>query len=164
MTETRARVRRHVTANPGVHFNAVTREVGIATGQTQYHLRRLLRAGALTREEVCGRTHYFPPEFTERERTTIALLRRESAGAFLLELLARGEASPAALAADLDLARSTIEWHVSTLQDADLVEKRYREGGVSIRLRRPGEVAGVLESVAPSLAERFDHPVDGRLE
>ncbi|MGM0606697.1 MAG: winged helix-turn-helix transcriptional regulator, partial [Halobacteriota archaeon] len=78
MTDTKTRVRSHVESTPGVHFNAVSRNLDIATGQTQYHLRRLLRDDSIQSLEVCGRTHYFATGYSEREQAAIALLRRET--------------------------------------------------------------------------------------
>lgn len=155
MSETRAAVRAHVESNPGVHFNAVTREVGIATGQTQYHLRRLLRDGAVTRRDVCGRTHYFPDGYTEREQAAIALFRRETTRDIVLELLERGEYPVAELTTAVDVARSTVEWHLSNLVEYDLAEKRKDGRAVTVRLTDPETTRRLLVEVDPSLADRL---------
>jgi len=107
MTETRTRVRSHVEANPGVHFNAIGRDLDIATGQTQYHLRRLLESGSLRRLEVSGRTHYFPAGYSETEQAAIALLRRETTREIVLLLLDDEIDRPAELADSVGVARST---------------------------------------------------------
>ena len=168
MTTTRSRVRTHVEANPGVHFNAVSRNLDIATGQTQYHLRRLIRAGRLHSAEVCGRTHYFPEGYSEKERAAIALLRRETTRELVMLLLDRGEVTPAALADEIGIARSTVEWHLSNLAEYDLVKKAYEGRSVSVRPTRPKLLRETLVEIDPNLpdrlVDRFSRLVDSLLE
>ena len=168
MTETKTRVRSHVEATPGVHFNAVSRNLDIATGQTQYHLRRLLRDDSIRSLEVCGRTHYFPTGYSEREQAAIALLRRETTRELVLLLLDRGSAHPDELAAAAGIARSTVEWHLSNLIEYDLAEKEYDGRAVSVRLTRPELLRELLVEIDPSLpdrlVDRFSRLVDSLLE
>ncbi len=168
MTDTRSRVRSHVEANPGVHFSAVSRNLDIATGQTQYHLRRLLRAGTLHSAEICGRTHYFPDGYSERERAAIALMRRETTRELVMLLLEKGAVTPAALAGELGVARSTVEWHLSNLFEYELVEKEYEGRTVTVRPTRTGLLKETLVEIDPSvpdrLVDRFSRLVDSLLE
>jgi predicted transcriptional regulator len=168
MTETRSRVRTHVESNPGVHFNAVSRDLDIATGQTQYHLRRLLKGGSLRSLEVCGRTHYFPNGYSRTEQAAIALLRRETTRELVMLLLDRETDQPAELADAADIARSTVEWHLSNLIEYDLAEKVYDGRTVSVRLTRPDLLRETLVEIDPSLpdrlVDRFSRLVDSLLE
>jgi predicted transcriptional regulator len=165
---TRRTIADHVRANPGVHFNAVVRELDLAPGQVQYHLRRLRDAEMVVAEEVSGRTHFYPPGYDDWERTALAMFRRETARDVLAHLLDAGETTPADLAADLDLARSTVEWHLDNLIAADLVAKRREGGRVSLELARPAATADLLAEITPSLPERlvdrFTRLVDGFVE
>ncbi|TKR24820.1 winged helix-turn-helix transcriptional regulator [Natronomonas salsuginis] len=168
MTETRSQVRTHVESNPGVHFNAVSRDLDIATGQTQYHLRRLLKGGSLRSLEVCGRTHYFPNGYSRTEQAAIALLRRETTRELVMLLLDRETDQPAELADAADIARSTVEWHLSNLIEYDLAEKVYDGRTVSVRLTRPDLLRETLVEIDPSLpdrlVDRFSRLVDSLLE
>ncbi|SEW34911.1 winged helix-turn-helix transcriptional regulator [Halobacterium jilantaiense] len=156
MMDVRRAVDEHVESNPGVHFNELARNLDIATGQAQYHLRNLRKAGSLDVEEVRGRTHYFPPGYDPWEQRTIALLRRETVRSIIVAALEEPEPSAADLAADLDVARSTISWHVSTLIEADVAEKTYDQKGRShITLTRPAETRQLLGEVTPSLPDRL---------
>ena len=91
MTDTRTRLAKHVSATPGVHFNGLVEQSGLAPGQVQYHLRRLRADGVVRQERLYGKTHYYPPEYDDRERRALALLRRETARDVLLALLDDGE-------------------------------------------------------------------------
>jgi len=156
MSTVTQRVHEHVRANPGVHFTAVTEDLDIATGQAQYHLRKLDRAGDVVVEEVRGRTHYFAGSEDPWERRAFAFARRETARALFAHLLDDGPLAAADLADRLDLSRSTVAWHVSSLAEADLVEKSYGDRGrVVVELTRPAATRRVLTEVTPSLADRL---------
>jgi predicted transcriptional regulator len=156
VTAQRERIRRYVADHPGVHFNKLARELGLATGQLQYHLKKLRRADALVSKSLYGRTHYYTPEYGEWERGAVAVLRRETARDVLLHLIESGPSAPAPVADDLGIARSTLEWHLGHLTEQDLVEKRRDERGrVTLVLARPAETAAMLRLIEPSIPERL---------
>ncbi|WP_232701552.1 winged helix-turn-helix transcriptional regulator [Halobacterium wangiae] len=169
MTAVRERIHDHVVANPGVHFNAVVRELDVAPGQVQHHVRSLREDGALAADGFYGRTHYFPPETDEWDRGALALARRETARDVLLCLLDAGPSSPSDVAERVGVARSTLEHHVSNLVECGVVEKRRdARNRVTLALTRPEETVRVLDAVEPSVPERFfdrfERLVDGLLE
>jgi len=156
MATVRNRVQDHVQANPGVHFSALKEELDIATGQAQYHLRKLDRAGDIVTEEIRGQTHYFDQSYDPWERRVLAFARRETARALLAHLLEDGPLGAAELADRLELSRSTVAWHVSSLADAGIVEKSYgARGRVVVELVRPAETRRLLGDVTPSLTDRL---------
>jgi predicted transcriptional regulator len=167
MATTRTRVRRHVRETPGVHFNQVERDLDIATGQAQYHLRRLVKDDELVVERIAGRAHYFDPSFDPWERRALAFLRRETARGIVLRLHADGPLRPETLASELDLARSTVSWHVSNLADAEIVTKS-DDRPMTLTLTHPDRTANLLEMVSPSLpdrlVDRFIRTVDSLFE
>ncbi|ELZ42821.1 ArsR family transcriptional regulator [Halorubrum saccharovorum DSM 1137] len=167
MPDTRSRVRRHVRETPGVHFNRVGRDLDIATGQAQYHLRRLVRDGEIAVERIGGRAHYFDPAFDPWERRAIAYLRRETPRGILVRLHADGPTRPATLAEGLGIARSTVSWHASTLVESGIVEKS-DDRPLRLSLARPERTAALLDEVSPSLpdriVDRFVRTVDSLFE
>lgn len=119
-------------------------------------------------QSVDGRTHYFPPGYDEEERRAIATLRRETARDVVTMLVARGSSPPAAVADELGIARSTLEWHLTRLTEASVVEKRRDERGrVTLVLDDPERVGELLAAVEPTvperLVDRFTRLVDGLL-
>ncbi|MES3160320.1 MAG: winged helix-turn-helix transcriptional regulator [Halorubrum sp.] len=153
MVATRERIRRHVHDTPGVHFNRLGRELELATGQVQYHLRRLREAGEVVAEPVGGQTHYFPPGYDPWERRLIGYLRRETPRAILVRLHANGPTRPVDLADELGLARSTVAYHVSNLADAGVVDRSTDEP-MRVALAEPVRTADLLDAVSPSLPDR----------
>lgn len=154
--DTRQRIRDHVRASPGIHFNALVRDSEFAPGQVQYHVRRLLKAGTVTEERLYGRTHYYPPDHDPWERRTLALARRETARELLVHLLEREEAKPADVADALGIARSTLEWHLNRLVEQGIVRKE-RDGRerVTLRVSHPDRTARLLAETTDSLPDRF---------
>jgi DNA-binding MarR family transcriptional regulator len=169
VSESREQVERYVRARPGVHFSAIVDGLDQATGQVQHHAARLVRAGRLERETLYGRTHFYPAGYDERERTVIALLRRETTGDLVHRLLSESGRRPAELASDLDVARSTVEYHLDRLVDHDLVEKRRgADGRVTVHLTRPRETGRLFAEVEPGtfarLVDRFERLTDRLLD
>jgi predicted transcriptional regulator len=166
VSETRERIAVHVETNPGVYFSELVRDLDLAPGQVQYHLRRL--DDRVVAADLFGRTHYFPPGYDERDRRLLAALRRETARDILVCLLRRGPSAPATVADDLDIARSTLEWHLDRLVAEDVVRKsRDERGRVTLVLADPDWIGDHLDAVHPSLpgrlVDRFDRLLDGLL-
>lgn len=169
MTETRERLASHVRSHPGIHFSGLVRALDLAPGQVQYHLRRLRASDDVVEESLAGRTHYYPPGYDGWERRTLATLRRETAGDVVGYLLEAGEARPARVAEEVDIARSTLEWHLDRLTEVGLVEKRRDDRNRVVLLpARPAATVRLLREADPSLSDRlvdrFSRLVDRLLE
>lgn len=169
MSETRERIARHVHAHPGVHFNDLVRTLDLAPGQVQYHLKRLCSAGSVVDERLYGQTHYYPPDCDEWERGALSLLRRETAGDVVAVLAEHGTARPQRMADELDIARSTLEWHLGHLVEQDVVAKQRDERNhVTLALVRPAVTATLLEAADPStparMVDRFTRVADRLLD
>lgn len=169
MTDTRRQIRTHVRNNAGIHFNDLVRESDFAPGQIQYHVRRLIDQDELVRGEYYGRTHYYPPEYDEWERAALALFRRETTREIVVHLIEHEPASPAEVAETLEVARSTLEYHLSRLVDREIVEKRYDERNrVTLALANPERTGELLAEVEPTvpdrLVDRFTRLVDELLD
>ncbi|NGM67824.1 ArsR family transcriptional regulator [Natronolimnobius sp. AArcel1] len=169
MTTTRRQIRTHVQANAGIHFNELVRESEFAPGQIQYHVRRLIDNDDLVRSEFYGRTHYYPPTYDEWERAALALFRRETTRELVVYLIEHESAGPSDVAARLDIARSTLEYHLERLVEHEIVEKSYdARNRVTLSLANPertGELLATVEPTVPDrLVDRFTRLVDDLLE
>lgn len=168
MTNTRTRIEDAVRATPGIHFNGLVRSLDLATGQVQYHLKQLLATDEIVATELYGRTHYYPREVDGADRRTIALLRRETTREIVALIFGRDTARPGAIAHDLGIARSTLEWHLDRLIEQGLVVKRRGDGNrVTLDLTDPIRTIELVREVDPSLLEErvsgYTGLVEGRL-
>ena len=169
MSEVRAQIRERVASDPGIHFNELVRELDLAAGQVQYHVRRLIGSDELVREPLYGRTHYYPATFDAWDRRALAVLRQETCRAVVASLSAHGPSRPDDVATELEIARSTLEWHLTHLAEQELVEKRYDERGrVTVELLEPERTGHLIARVTPTasdrLVDRFIRLVDLLLE
>lgn len=169
MSNTRATITNSIETHPGLHFNELIRRLELAPGQLQYHIKQLQATEDVIAESVYGKTHYFPPEYNQWERTALALLRRETAGEIVAYLLTEGDTSPAAVAEELDIARSTLEWHLDRLLEQGLVEKqRDISNRVTLTVRNADRTVELLREADPTLGERmvdrFTRLVDNLLD
>ncbi|MXV61200.1 ArsR family transcriptional regulator [Natronorubrum sp. JWXQ-INN-674] len=169
MSDTRNQIRAHIHSNAGIHFNELVRLSEFAPGQVQYHVRRLIDTGDLVREEIHGQTHYYPPQYDDWERGALALFRRETSREIVVFLIEHEPSRPATVADELEIARSTLEYHLDHLTERDIVEKTYDERNhVSLSLANPDRTAPLLSEIAPTvpdrLVDRFTRLVDGLLE
>ena len=165
LSETRRRIVRHIHAHPGVHFNALVRALDLAPGQIQHHLKVLLADHDIVEEHLYGRTHYYQEGFDPWKRQALALLRRETSRDVITVLLRVGPAAPSVVADELDIARSTLEWHLDRLESAQLVRKeRDNRNHVTVVLDRPSQTAALLRDADPTLlgrlADRYTRLVD----
>ena len=156
MNETRNRIDRHIHSRPGVHFNNLVRTLDLAPGQVQYHIKQLLSAEAIVDEQLYGQTHYYPPEYNSWKRGALSLLHRETAGDIVTLLCEHGTARPQWVADELDIARSTLEWHLDHLVEQAVVRKRRNERNhVTLELVRPAKTAELLDEINPAMPERM---------
>ncbi|MFC6872439.1 winged helix-turn-helix transcriptional regulator [Halobellus marinus] len=152
----RQRIETYVAEHPGAHFSELSRELDLATGQVQYHVRKLVRGDALARKRLYGRTHFYPPSYDEWQRSALALLCRETAREILFVLLEEGPAHPDDVADDVGIARATVEYHVDRLREQDLIDKEYGEGNrVTLSVSDPEATADLLAAIEPSLPDRL---------
>lgn len=155
MTGTKETIAAEIGRTPGIHFNALVRTLPFAPGQIQYHLRELVGEDVV-RDELFGRTHYYPPGYDEFERTALALIRRETTRDVLATLIEGGPQVPSAVATEVGIARSTLEHHVDSLETAGLVEKRRdAHNHVTLVVAAPERIGELLADVTPTLPERL---------
>ena len=153
---TRRSIRDRIREREGTHFNELVRNTEFAAGQVQYHLRQLLRDREVFQGQFYGRTHYYATDRPERERAALALFRRETTRALVVALLEDEPAHPADLAAELDVARSTVEHHLGHLVERDVVRKQTDvQGRVTVSLVDPQRTARLLQIVTPTVPDRF---------
>ena len=84
----------YVAATPGAHFSKVRDDLQLGTGETQHHLRRLEREGAVESREDGEYRRFFPADrFSEFEQVALGYLRRETPRGMVVALLRDPDAS-----------------------------------------------------------------------
>lgn len=121
--ESRKQIFEYVHANPGSHFSEVKRELDMETGLLQYHLRKLEEYNVIESKDHQGKRRLFVArELNAEEQSILSTLRYETTRRILLYLLEHGPARNGEIADAVDIAPSTVTWHVSNLLDQGVVE------------------------------------------
>jgi predicted transcriptional regulator len=136
----------YLTATPGAHLSKIRDDLGLGTGETQHHLRRLLEADAIESVRDGDYRRFFPAgRFGSFEQVALGYLRRETPRGMVIELLSDPNASVGDLASALDVAPPTVSKHAAALEEAGLLD---REDGYA--LARPETMLVLLVRYADS--------------
>jgi predicted transcriptional regulator len=145
-SDARGTIAGYLATTPGAHFSKIRDDLDLATGETQHHLKRLERQGAVESHRDGDYRRYFPAhEFDTFERRALGFLRRETPRGMVIALLRNRDATASDLAAELGVSRPTVSKHAAELDAAGLLS---REDGYS--LVRPERLLTLLVGYADS--------------
>jgi predicted transcriptional regulator len=139
----------YLAITPGAHFSKVRDDLKLGTGETQHHLRRLERDGAVEHRKDGDYKRYFPAgRFSDFEQRALGYLRRETSRRMLIALLRDPEATGADIADAADVSRSTVSKYAAELESVGLLA---REDGYEIE--RPETLLTLVVRYADSFGE-----------
>lgn len=148
-SETREAIAGYVMATPGAHFSKLRDDLKLGTGEAQYHLRRLVDAGAVDVHRDGDYKRFYPAgRFSAFEQVALGYLRRDTARALVVELLQHPGATGTELAAALDVSRPTVSRYATELDAAGLLS---REDGYAVQ--EPETLISLLLRYADSFDE-----------
>jgi predicted transcriptional regulator len=123
-SEVREAIVGYLAATPGAHFSKLRDDLKLGTGETQHHLRRLERDGAIEHRKDGEYKRYFPAgRFSAFEQRALGYLRRETPRRMLVALLREPEATGSEIAATADVSRSTVSKYAAKLESAGLLSR-----------------------------------------
>jgi predicted transcriptional regulator len=156
-TDSREAIRGYVASTPGAHFSKIRDDLGLGTGETQHHLRRLVDDGAVGfRRDGDYKRFFSAGRFSEFEQVALGYLRRATPRGMLLELLENPGTTGAELAAHLDVSRPTVSGYAVDLDEAGLLS---RDGGYAVE--RPETLLTLVVRYADSLGAEAVAVADG---
>ena len=121
-SDAREAIAGYLQTTPGAHFSKVRDDLGLGTGETQHHVRRLLDAGVIeSRRDGDYRRFYPARRFSTFEQVALGYLRRATPRGMVIELLRNPGASGSELATALDVSAPTISRYAAELADAGLL-------------------------------------------
>ena len=134
---TRQRVYQAVNEHPGLHLREVARRLDLRASHAEYHLHQLTKAGLVKAERSEGYKRYFVTIEPNREipdgavqpedRSWVSLLRQERPLEIVAHLLQQGPSQMGEIADRMNVAKSTLSYHVDKLEEEGIVE-RTRDG------------------------------------
>lgn len=138
----RREIFQHVSENPGVHFRGLLEALDYAKGTLQYHLRWLEDEALLESSDDGKFTRYYAADtFDEADQAVMNALRRKVARRVVAHLATDGPLSTTELSERVEKSASTVSWHLSNLEEADLVSSERDGRSVAYELDDPDRVA-----------------------
>lgn len=161
--ETRKLIFDAVCATPGLGVHEISKVAGVSYSTATYHLERLIAAGMIVMTPDGNKLCYYKNggAFSESERRILPLLKNEEAAKLFEAILAQPGTYRAALAEQLGVTATTINWHLRRLRDAGLVDETRAGRSAHLFARvealRPTflALASKVEPSEPSIAEKL---------
>ncbi|MFP4000735.1 MAG: winged helix-turn-helix transcriptional regulator [Thermoplasmata archaeon] len=157
--ETRKKIFEVIKEYPGLNMKAIERKTGMDLNLVKYHLKKLEKMEVVNKVEEEGYKRYYPTKYPgerldKRDKRLLGLLRKEKPLAIVIYLLNHGgKAKHKEISEELDIAPSTLSYHLDKLRDKKVLT---REEG-SYKLLNEKHISHLLLEYEPpdDVVERF---------
>jgi len=149
----RDRIYQYIINNPGCHLRKIGKDLDLAMGHTQYHLKTLEKADLIKSRRIgVFRRYYTVSIYGERLESLLAILRQEVPRDIIIFLIENPGTTQADIAKHKGFSAPTINWHMSRLIEEGLVRSRkqgkfvnyYVEGDIK-------DITTILRKYYPSI-------------
>jgi len=121
----------YVRGHPGAHVRRMAKDLGIATGDLQYHLLWLEKHGYVKTKKTGFYRFVFPTMvFKEEQEVLLGVLSQDTPRDILLCLLREERMTQGGLAASLGYSQPTIYWHLERLVASGVVSRVQGSGAI----------------------------------
>ncbi len=126
--ENRRKIYEVIERYPGLHMRDIKRRTSLSLNLVRYHLEELRKHELITKTETEGYKRYYPRkdkdfQLDKKDKNILALLRKEKPLKITLYLLNEHEATHQELAEELDMAPSTLSYHLKALKERDILKQ-----------------------------------------
>lgn len=135
--DVRRRALEFVEDDPGVTTADVARHLEIHYATARHHLEVLVDFDLVDRRRIGGQLHFYENhgEIPYPDQDTVAALNHDVRRKIAAILARRRQATPGGLIDHVDVARSTLSYHLNKLREAGVVDRCREQGEVRYRLR-----------------------------
>ena len=155
------RIYEYIVDNPSCHVRKISRELDLAIGDTQYHLKILEKKDLIKSRRVgLFRMYYAVAIFRERQQSILAVLGQEVPRDIILFLIESPGATQIDIARHENLTPPTINWHMSRLIEIGLVSRRKK--GKFVKYYTQGDtddITNILKIYYPSLWSKLSNRI-----
>lgn len=147
----------YIRAHPGTHVRGMARELGLATGDLQYHLLWLERNGLVKTSKSGFYRFVFPRmAFNEKQEALLGVLSQETPREILLCLLGDAATTQGGLARTLGHSQPTISWHMDRLFKLGMVSRRRSSLGIVYEvIADRGDIVSFVKSYHPRVWKKW---------
>jgi len=113
-----------IAASPGIYFNELARQTGVARSTLRYHIALLKMTGKITAAKSGSDTRYFENsgKFSGTEQKILALLHNGRDRLICEYLIQNPSTTRADLEKVLGISGAAVTWHTNRLRDAGVLE------------------------------------------
>jgi predicted transcriptional regulator len=155
---TQDRILEYINSHPGVHLRQMCRELGLAMGDVQYHIRRLELDGRITSARR-GLYRFFYPSllFGQKQKDVLSFLSLETPREILLSIIERPDIGQDELSRAAGISQPSVSWHLKRLIELQIVEKRQsgRVTGYRVVSGGAAEIGRFIRAYHPTVWERW---------
>ncbi|MDA4125316.1 MAG: winged helix-turn-helix transcriptional regulator [Thaumarchaeota archaeon] len=154
---TQSKVYDYIKTHPGIHLRKIGRELGLATGDVQYHLYKLENQGRVNSSRRGLYKLFYPSDlFGETQKKLLGVLSQETAREVLLNVIQNPNTSQEELALILQVSQPTISWHIKRLVELGILQKEQKGRTVAYQvLGNTAEILIFMENYHPSAWEKW---------
>ncbi|MDQ6863850.1 MAG: winged helix-turn-helix transcriptional regulator [Thermoproteota archaeon] len=148
------RLYRYIQYYPGSHLRKIVKDVGLAMGDTQYHLDILEKSGKIKSRRIGLHRRYYPVAIhDETSEIILAFLRQETSRDILVYLIEHPNSTQGDIANFKHFSSPTISWHMSKLIEAGIVmsARQWKVVRYSIKEDILRNIASNLKTYHPSV-------------
>jgi predicted transcriptional regulator len=159
-SENKLYIYKYILNTAGVHLRKICRELGLAMGDTQYHLSILEKEGRIKSRKIDNHRQYYPVTIpNEQNELFLAFLRQETTRDILVYLMENPGSTQQDLASYKNVSSPTVKWHMYRLIESDLVLVAREGRVVKYFIKDPRNLTSSIKDFMPtlwdSLANRF---------
>lgn len=136
----------------------ICRDLGLAMGDVQYHLRRLELDGRVTSARHGFYRFFYPSTlFGEKQRDVLSMLTLDTPRELLLHIIERPDSGQEYLARAVNVSQPTVSWHLKRLVKMGIVQRRVTGKSVTYLVvgESAAEIATFIRSYHPTAWERW---------
>ncbi|HXQ94983.1 MAG TPA: winged helix-turn-helix transcriptional regulator [Thermoplasmata archaeon] len=149
----RERIVDEVARHPGSSAREIQRRLGVAWGETAYHLDRLARDGTVRRERGGWRDYYFTRDLTWADRRIFQALRSPAERRLVLTVLEFPGETFTPIVSRTGLARSTASFHLGHLVALGVLHPPGSGGAEGYEVLEPDRIRRLLTTYSASFAD-----------
>lgn len=154
--EPRKKIYDAIEGSPGRHLREIDRNVDIPLGTIRYHIRVLEKRDLIISKKEGKYKRYYPKGKVDREdKEVLAVLRKELPRTIILYILESPGSTHGDILGSLDVAASTLSYHLKKLREEGIVKKQ----GSEYYVKNEEKIADLLiqyqQTFLDSLVDRF---------
>lgn len=148
--ETRRNIYNLLQKNPGLHLSKIAKTLQLRISLVEYHLRYLEKHNIVQSDTQTGFARYFLiGEATPILKRNFSLLRQETLLKIVLLLLKKESAHHKEILEYLDIAPSTLSYHLKRLIKHKIIEIHYQGSGRQYQIKNADDLVPWLIKYKP---------------